>query len=1323
MERQPGWEIPFSACFTFFGECFESKVLGRSERGNCWCFDRPSPNQHSKKGRARADGMLTSEEAKEAERDAERDGSGSSSHPGANNASTIAATNASANSALRLNPLAQEWTPKTLVLDFALELGLKLELETPKVAMRGRSGSTGSIATTSALAQAQTRRGSLITSYNASSAQSLLWHNSPTNLPPPFPSASVNTPQNFPRSNSFGLAQSLSSLTISGGSVPVNHRQHSLSQPPSPTLHFTSAIASLSTASPSFHRPPLHGHNSLPSTSASHTVATFPSTTANTSANSTSNASSATSRAPSPSPLILPATLSPIRPRSPGPGSYGTPIHVLTNFYGLIIPRDLVAWHYEVRVVPETVSKVNRRVVDAFRDLLMASEQYAGGGGTEVAPWLAVYDGQRNLYSPYRLPFVNDEIATQVALVDEDAGRRRIQKFGIRIRKLAEIQMEKLNLYNVGQSTEMPKDTIHVLEVLLRQRPASIFTTIGRGGGSFYSEVHNTPIANALTVHQGWYQSIKPSLGQIKLNLDVSATSFYVSGPLLDTVAKFYNRPNIDSARPHFADPHERKRLERFLRDVTIEIGYRATGRKRYKIKGLFDKPCAQTLIVTGTAPGANDGRGKQIMPITLYFEEKYGVHLMHPWLPCVVCGPKNDVILPMEVCFVRRNQRHIGKLNDQQLADIVKLTAVMPEYRKERVLDGMRQLHGTGGAGDAVLHNWGVHIQPEMAVIEGRILAPPPLTFGPGHNPATDWRQVITPTDGTWRIGRNLRFASPATLSTWAVAVFGDPGNFPMHTVSLFVKNIMTACVGLGMEVVERSIPDLIVYAPMPAHGVRMASETIEATLRLANDRALRAATMQPPPQSHYGEVFGWSEFEDVGGPVGFGGMVGSAGGPQVAQMVICILAQKNTVYEQVKKIAETDIGLMTQCVIGKHVHTTKPSYSQNLALKINAKLGGVNSFIDPVHELGGLGGNNVPTIIMGADVTHPQYSSADPSSIAAVVGTVDPRFCEYRSAVRLQNTRREIIQDLQGMTCELFELFRARNGCYPMKILFYRDGVSENQLGDVVAEEVSAVKRACVSLGIGEARLTFAVVNKRHHARFFPLRMEAGESDLKGNILAGTVVDSGVTHPFEFDFYLTSHPGMQGTSKAAHYHVLYDNNNFDADTLQEITYRLCYNFARSTRAVSIVPPAYYAHLVAARARCYASAQNHSRNGAWQASVCGASPSLDSFPMSWGGITSTGHPATPASQPMGPTRSYSNSSLMGVSQGLEVQALATGAGGFTSPALSNSGLYQNNRFSSSMGSVSSSSSYLSNYGQRNSGRVRDLPQVSPHLQGTMFFT
>ncbi|CAI7929522.1 unnamed protein product [Closterium sp. NIES-54] len=60
------------------------------------------------------------------------------------------------------------------------------------------------------------------------------------------------------------------------------------------------------------------------------------------------------------------------------------------------------------------------------------------------------------------------------------------------------------------------------------------------------------------------------------------------------------------------------------------------------------------------------------------------------------------------------------------------------------------------------------------------------------------------------------------------------------------------------------------------------------------------------------------------------------------------------------------------------------------------------------------------------------------------------------------------------------------------------------------------------------------------------------------------------------------------QGTSRPTHYRVLWDENNFTADSMQALCYSLCYTYARCTRSVSLVPPAYYADLAATRARLY---------------------------------------------------------------------------------------------------------------------------------------
>ena len=154
------------------------------------------------------------------------------------------------------------------------------------------------------------------------------------------------------------------------------------------------------------------------------------------------------------------------------------------------------------------------------------------------------------------------------------------------------------------------------------------------------------------------------------------------------------------------------------------------------------------------------------------------------------------------------------------------------------------------------------------------------------------------------------------------------------------------------------------------------------------------------------------------------------------------------------------------------------------------------------------------------------------------------------------------------------------------PKKIIFFRDGVSEGQFQQVldigalsrvntsirrqIANPVAELPRlkcrsaqeqsirynmsvddtcictaACADAGI-EPAITVIVVGKRHHVRLFPDPQQQNQADKSGNCRAGTVVDTDIVHPIEFDFYLQSHAGILGTSRSAHYAVLYDENNY---------------------------------------------------------------------------------------------------------------------------------------------------------------------------------
>lgn len=106
------------------------------------------------------------------------------------------------------------------------------------------------------------------------------------------------------------------------------------------------------------------------------------------------------------------------------------------------------------------------------------------------------------------------------------------------------------------------------------------------------------------------------------------------------------------------------------------------------------------------------------------------------------------------------------------------------------------------------------------------------------------------------------------------------------------------------------------------------------------------------------------------------------------------------------------------------------------------------------------------------------------------------------------------------------------------------------------------------------------------------------------------GLVVDTGVTHPYLFDFYVQAQQGLQGTAKPTRYIVLLDEIGFKSDQVQKLismwllsvsklSYQkhlqatfadsLCFGFARATRSVSLVPVCYYADICCEKARSLA--------------------------------------------------------------------------------------------------------------------------------------
>ena len=79
--------------------------------------------------------------------------------------------------------------------------------------------------------------------------------------------------------------------------------------------------------------------------------------------------------------------------------------------------------------------------------------------------------------------------------------------------------------------------------------------------------------------------------------------------------------------------------------------------------------------------------------------------------------------------------------------------------------------------------------------------------------------------------------------------------------------------------------------------------------------------------------------------------------------------------------------------------------------------------------------------------------------------------------------------------------------------------------------------------------------VVKKRISTRLF-----AEQHGQYANPMPGTVVDTVVTRPEWFDFFLVSQSVRQGTVTPTHYNIIADTIGWKPEILQRLTYKLCH-------------------------------------------------------------------------------------------------------------------------------------------------------------------
>ena len=237
-----------------------------------------------------------------------------------------------------------------------------------------------------------------------------------------------------------------------------------------------------------------------------------------------------------------------------------------------------------------------------------------------------------------------------------------------------------------------------------------------------------------------------------------------------------------------------------------------------------------------------------------------------------------------------------------------------------------------------------------------------------------------------------------------------------------------------------------------------------------------------------------------------------------------------------------------------------------------MNAKLGGQPWAISDMPA----SFNNKPTMVVGYDVFHKPKAN----SYLAFCATTNRNFNQYWSSYIQQREYQEIADKLQTVMGEAMDAFKTSNGIYPSQVIFYRDGVGEQQKKAIMTNELEQIKAAIKDnkdKDGNEVKVTFIMVNKRVKTK---LVLENAGRIM--NPAPGTVLDHTLTAKDSYDFYLISQHCRVGVPTPSHYTVIFDDIKADPKDIMTITYKLCYTYFNFSGSVKIPAPVKYADKMA---------------------------------------------------------------------------------------------------------------------------------------------
>lgn len=150
---------------------------------------------------------------------------------------------------------------------------------------------------------------------------------------------------------------------------------------------------------------------------------------------------------------------------------------------------------------------------------------------------------------------------------------------------------------------------------------------------SFFTDRETKDIGGGIVLWRGYFQSVRPGIGKMLVNVDISTGTMYKPGPLINLCLDFLGRagnPNILAPKKGFPD-RERIRLQRFIAGVRMLTTNAGAAGKVNRIPRVIKK-----ITNAGAADLSFKLREGGQQTVAEYFRRANNRPLQFPDLPCV---------------------------------------------------------------------------------------------------------------------------------------------------------------------------------------------------------------------------------------------------------------------------------------------------------------------------------------------------------------------------------------------------------------------------------------------------------------------------------------------------------------------------------------------------------------------------------------------------------------------------------------------------------------------------------------------------------------